>query len=166
MTIYNLSVITSTGYPYFNTEIKDQPEGIRLYLRFFDFTQTLQTDMEMDRSSSFELTSGLVSALFEFAKSLDKKIRTLEFISKSKEDKEKPSNKVERYSGDVLITSQTETYLFNKSFKKKIDLIYNTILAPKIPLESSDIITESDEKKIIDILTDATAIEQVLKNKN
>jgi len=122
--------------------------------------------MEMDQSSSFELTSGLVSALFEFAKSLDKKIRTLEFRSKSKEDKEKPSNEVERYSGDVLITSQTETYIFHKSFKQKIDLIYNTILAPKIPLESAERITESEEQKIIDILTDATAIENVLKNKN
>ena len=166
MTIYNLSVITSTGYPYFNTEIKDLPEGIKLYLRFFDFTQKIQSGMEMDQSSSFELTSGLVSALFEFAKSLDKKINTLEFRSKTREDKENSDPGVARYTGDVLITSQTDTYIFHKSFKKKIDLIYNTILAPKIPLESSDRITESEEQKIIDILTDATAMQHVLENKN
>lgn len=166
MTIYTLSVITSTGYPYFNTEIKKLPEGIRLYLRFFDFTQNLRTGIEMDKSSSFELTSGLVSALFEFAKSLDKKIRTLEFRSKSLEDEVNTPKEVDRYTGDVLITSQTETYLFHKSFKQKIDLIYNMILAPKIPLESSNIITDSEERKIIDILTDATAREHVLKNKN
>jgi len=171
MTIYTFSVITSTGYPYFNTQVKDLPEGIRLFLRFFDFTQVLGNKIELDKTSAFELLSGLVSALFEFAKSLDKKISTLEFISKKKEPLKdflinQQAEQVDRkYTGDVLITSQTETYLFHKSFKQKVDLIYNNLLVSKIPLESAEKISYSEEQKIIDILTDATARDHLMNNK-
>jgi len=164
MTIYTLSVITSTGYPYFHTRIKELPKGIKLFLRFFDFSEDKDTpQMDMSSESSFALNSGLVSALFEFARSMDKKIRALEFKSK-KEEKKYVAVKSPRFSGDVLITSQTETYLLHKSFKQKVKLIYDLIIASKIPLDSADRIDNKEKLKIVDILTDFTAKEHVHRN--
>ena len=85
MTIYSISVITSTGYPYFFKEIKAAPKGIKLYQRFFDFTESLITSQDPMSSPSFELNAGLISALFGFAKNMDKEIRTLEFKSLTRE---------------------------------------------------------------------------------
>ncbi len=39
MTIYNISIITSTGFPYYYKEIKKLPVKIKLYQRFYDFTE-------------------------------------------------------------------------------------------------------------------------------
>ena len=67
MTIYNLSIITSTGFPYYHKDIKKLPDGIKLYQRFFDFTEIIDKPIN-PHDASFELNAGLVSALFGFAK--------------------------------------------------------------------------------------------------
>jgi hypothetical protein len=167
MTIYTLSVITSTGYPYFHTEIKTLPKGIKLYLRFFDFTQERNLPhmgTGTGGESSFALNSGLVSALFEFARSMDKKIRSLEFKSRIEEDQKVIRSEKPIFKGDVLITSQTEMYLLHTSFKQKVKLIYDTIIASKIPLDSADSITDREKQRIIEILTDLTARDHVFQN--
>ena len=80
MTIYNLSIISTTGFPYFNSLIKPIPEGVNIFLRFFDFSKDRSIFQEqLDPDSKFDLTAGLISALFEFAKNIDKKIEVLEF---------------------------------------------------------------------------------------
>ncbi|MFX0071448.1 MAG: hypothetical protein ACFFAO_10200, partial [Candidatus Hermodarchaeota archaeon] len=61
-------------------------------------------------------------------------------------------------------TMQTEPYLLHKSLKQKINLIYKSIISPKIPLETAYMISEEEEKKIVDILTDAKARDHVLNN--
>ncbi len=43
MTIYNISIITSTGFPYYEKKIKNLPKGIKLFQRFFDFTEKKKT---------------------------------------------------------------------------------------------------------------------------
>ena len=163
MTIYSISIITSTGFPYYHKDIKNLPDGIKLYQRFFDFTEI--TDRSYNpNDTAFELNAGLVSALFGFAKNLNKDIRTLEFKSLDRENNEKFLEEKKKYKGDVLITAQTETYLLHKSVKEKIDLIYNSIISDKIPLDSADIINEDEEKKIIDILTNTSARNRVYNN--
>ena len=163
MTIYSISIITSTGYPYYHKEIKDLPDGIKLYQRFFDFTES--TDRSYNpNDTAFELNAGLVSALFGFAKNLNKDIRTLEFKSLDRENNEKFLEEKKKYKGDALITAQTETYLLHKSVKEKINLIYKSIISHKIPLDSADIINEDEGKKIIDILTDTSARNRVYNN--
>ncbi len=165
MSIYNISVITSTGFPYYNKNIRKFPEGIKLFQRFFDFTEDLDRSHDpLDSISSFELNAGLISALFEFAKNIEKKIITLEFKSLNVNADKKNPQKKRKYKGDALITIETETYLLHKSIKQKINLIYNTIISPKIPLESAYMITNDEDQKILDILTDAIARDHVLKN--
>jgi hypothetical protein len=162
MTIYNISIITSTGFPYYHKKLKNLPEGIKLYQRFFDFTESLYREHDtVDPISSFELNAGLISALFEFAKNIDKKILKLEFKSLQK-DSSGQFHERTKYKGDALITVQSETYLLHRSIKQKIKFIYNTILFPKIPLETANIINEEEEKRIVDILTDVKARSRVI----
>ncbi len=80
MTIYSISIISSTGYPYFNLEIKNLPQNLKLFLRFFDYTKILDNDLI--EGPCFELNAGLVSALGEVAKTMNKRMKTLEFVSK------------------------------------------------------------------------------------
>jgi len=164
MTIYNISIITSTGFPYYYKEIKATPKNIKLYQRFFDFTESFVSDENEFSTPPFELIAGLSSALFGFAKNLDKEIKTLEFKSLTRESGEKILEEKKKYKGDALITAQTETYLLHKSVREKIELIYKLIVAGKIPLENQETINEDEEKKIIDILTNEAARSRVYEN--
>jgi len=150
MTFYEFSVITNTGFPYYNIILNTPPSGVNLNLRFFDFTQqNLEPLTKLDPVSSFELNAGLVSALFEFARNIDKKIEILEFKS-SKKNPGSPDNN--QYEGDVLITTQSESYLLQKSVKAKIDSALELL--------------QNEEDKIIEILTDKEARNRVdAKNK-
>ena len=159
MTFYEFSVITNTGFPYYNLILNTPPNGVKLNLRFFDFTQqNLEPLTKLDPVSSFELNAGLVSALFEFARNIDKKIEILEF----KSSKKKPGNPDNnQYEGDVLITTQSESYLLQKSVKAKIKIIYKLVIADKIPLDSALELLQNEEDKIIEILTDKEARNRV-----
>lgn len=161
MTFYELSVITNTGFPYYNLKLKNPPSGVNLYLRFFDFSHSnSEPNITLDPVSLFELNAGLVSALYEFARSIDKKIEKLEF----KPYKKGALNKT-NYKGDVLITTQTEPYLLHKSIREKIKLIYNNVISPKIPLDSALEILQNEEDQILDILTDSEARNRIKKHK-
>jgi len=164
MTFYELSVITNTGYPYYNINLKHPPNGSSILLRFFDFThKNSERISKMDPVSMFELNAGLVSALFEFARNIDKKIEILEFRSGKKEvSKSKDGN----YEGDVLITTQTEPYLLHNSVKEKIKLIYDTVIATKIPLDSALELLQNEEDNIIDILTDSEARKRIINHES
>jgi len=163
MTFYELSIITNTGYPYYHLELKEPPKGVNLYLRFFDFSQNNSASkVKLDPVSLFELNAGLVSALYEFARNLDKKIEILEFTP----DKViKKSDNKPKYEGDVLITTQTESYLLHKSIQEKIKIIYKSIIAPKVPLDSALEMLQNEKDKIIEILTDSEAKNRVNVNK-
>ena len=155
MTFYELSVITTTGFPYYNIILNTPPSGVNLTLRFFDFTQrNLEPLTKLDPISSFELNAGLVSALFEFARNIDKKIDVLEFKTGNKSSSNTDKN---QYEGDVLITTQTEPYLLQKSINAKIKIIYNSVIADKIPLDSALELLQNEKDTIIEILTDKDA---------
>ncbi|MFX1409265.1 MAG: hypothetical protein ACFFA6_02855 [Promethearchaeota archaeon] len=163
MTIYELSIISTAGFPYFNTQINPIPEGVKVFLRFFDFSQEKSIEQDqIDIDSKFDLTAGLISALYEFARNLDKKIEVLEFKPK----KELSIKDNSKYKGDVLITVQTEPFLLHNSVQEKIKLIYNTIITSKIPLDSSEGMLKNEVNKINSILTDSKARKQISNNKN
>ncbi|UCD01536.1 MAG: hypothetical protein JSV23_00480 [Promethearchaeota archaeon] len=165
MTIYELSIISTTGFPYFNTLIKPVPEGVKIFLRFFDFSKSTNTlEDQLDINSKFDLTAGLISALFEFARNIDKKIEVLEFKPKKEKNKTKSKAMKIKFQGDVLITVQTESFLLHKSVREKVKLIYNNFIHSKIPLDSADSIYNNEENKIIDILTDSKAKQEISKN--
>jgi hypothetical protein len=164
MTYYEFSVITNAGYPYHNLKIKRPPDGINLYLRFYDFSnEKKELIPKLDDVSTFELNAGLISALYEFARNINKKIELLEFKSKSLDKKDDSLNE---YEGDVLITIQTEPYLLHKSVKEKVKLIYDLVISLKIPLETASNLLQNEIDTIIDILTDSDARNRIQTNKN
>jgi len=163
VTIYKFSVITSNGFPYYQLEVKDAPNGIKQFLRFFDFSkEELKPQSDFEIADSFELNAGLVSALFKFARAMSKNIHILEFNSDEQADL---LNGQGDYSGDVLVTCQTESYLFHKSVYAKIKLIYDVLLSYKVPLESAIEILPVQEEKIYNILTDFEARSRVDEHK-
>ncbi len=170
MTIYSLQVITTTGYPYYNLEIEPLPKGVPLYLRFFDFsTQELNHENEFNPTECFELTSGFVSAIFEFARLLDKNLKVLEFIplrKNTKRSNKSQEKQIKKQSGNVLITCQTETYLNSKAVKQKVQMIFDWVIQNKIPLGFEKKINLEEKERIIRILTDAKAKEQIEAKKN
>jgi len=167
MTIYELSIISTTGFPYFNILIKPAPEGVKIFLRFFDFSKnTVTVQDQLDLDSKFDLTAGLISALFEFARNIDKKIEVLEFKPKKEKNSTKTAVKKTKFRGDVLITAQTESFLLHKSVREKIKIIYNNFIHAKIPLDSADSVYNNEENKIIDILTDSKARQKISKQQN
>ncbi|MFX0057383.1 MAG: hypothetical protein ACFE85_03065 [Candidatus Hodarchaeota archaeon] len=164
MTIYKFSVITSNGFPYYHLNVNDPPEGVKLYLRFFDFSKiVLDQETNFNQANLFELHAGLISALFKFAHSMNKKIEILEFNS-SQEIKTLVNKS--KFSGNVLITVETEPYIFHRSVYEKINLIYNSIITSKIPLSSSMEILPTEEEKIINILTDIKARNHLRRHKS
>ena len=167
MTIYELSIISTTGFPYYHNVIKPIPEGVKIFLRFFDFSkdQSRVHDL-LDSDSKFDLTAGLISALFEFARNIDKKIERLEFKAKKKNESSKKENSSNQFESDVLITTQTEPFLLHKSIREKIKLIYTNFIISKTPLDSADAISENEESKIINILTDSQARKNILDHQN
>ena len=163
MTIYKFSVITSDGFPYYSLSIKVPLESVKLYLRFFDFSSEDDQNYTKDNSESFDLHAGLVSALFNFARSMNKNIEYLEYSSSKEVAKLK---RMSNYEGKVLITAQTEPYLLHKSVYEKVKLIYRAIVNDKIPLSSSMEILPAEEQIIIDILNDAEARNRVKHHKS
>jgi hypothetical protein len=161
MTIYELSVITNSGFPYYHLKLQKPPKGVRLYLRFFDFSKYYsRNEIELDSKDSFDLDAGLVSALYEFARSINKEIEILEFISKKEE-----VSKKSLYKGDVLITAQTEGFLLHKSISEKIKLIYDNIIKHKIPLATAQEVLQNEEDQIINYLIDSEARSRININK-
>ncbi|TFF87913.1 MAG: hypothetical protein EU548_09595, partial [Promethearchaeota archaeon] len=169
MTIYELSVISTTGFPYYNLKVNNIPKGVRLYLRFFDFSEEKENNgspEKFDLGLEFDLKAGLISALYEFAKSIDKNIKLLEFKTKTdnieKENLDDMNSK--DHKGDVLLTLTTEPFLLHKSIQKKIELIYDIIISSKIPLDSAYEILANEEDLISNILTDKGALDNIQKN--
>jgi hypothetical protein len=158
MTIYELSIISSTGFPYYNKKIKPVPKGVQVHLRFFDFSEQAEKDFEDESYLEFDLKAGLISALFEFARNIDKKIEVLEFRPKAEEEiNQRPVRERIKYKGDVLMTVTTEKYLHHDQIRRKIELIYENFISPKIPLDSAYEVLHNEENSLLDILTDKKA---------
>ncbi|MBN1802888.1 MAG: hypothetical protein JW891_15370 [Candidatus Lokiarchaeota archaeon] len=155
MTIFELSIISTTGHPYYNVKLNDIPEGVIVSLRFFDFSHELDEDELIDPESRAELTAGLISALFEFSRAIDKKIHALEFQSRSVSKNiniPPPEN-----ASDTLITCMSESFLNKNAIKKKITLLYHAVIEPKIPLITADELLTPEQDLIWNILTDNDA---------
>jgi hypothetical protein len=164
MTTYDITIISTTGFPYFTKLIKEIPENVRVYLRFFDFSHEVEEELEIE--GMFELTAGLVSAMFEFSRTINKKIFMLEFQSKI-EQKEKQNIDGKDAEGntisETLITCSSEKYLIYDSLREKIKLIYNTIVIPKIPLMIADPLLTPEIDRIVEIIDDVKARNNFLK---
>ena len=59
MTIYEFTVISVHGYPFYHKIIKQIPPGVKVFLRFFDFSQS-DSILSEGETQSFELKAGLI----------------------------------------------------------------------------------------------------------
>ena len=165
MTIYEFNVITTTGFPYLGLKINEVQEGVRIFLRFFDFSKEKCVDEIIDPESKMELTAGLISAIFEFSRAINRKIYMLEFQSEG----ENPTLICDNLDGpisDTLITCASETYLNQKAIRKKIEFIYKTIIVPKTPLVTAEELLTPEIDMIKNILNDKTARKNVQNHLN
>lgn len=171
---FSLSLITSTGYPFYYKKISDEPANTDLVMRFFSYvSETLQKLEKPDQA--FELQAGLVSALFEFAKLLDHPIELLRFKTAPKEntlgwEEDHENRKIlvpvdVPANSDVLITTRTEIFLNADNYEAKINLIYNNVLKKHLPLGPEKRITDADENFILRLMKDLDARERITKHK-
>jgi len=165
MTIYEFNVNTTTGFPYLGLKINEIQEGIRIFLRFFDFSKEKCVDEIIDPESKTELTAGLISAIFEFSRAINRKIYMLEFQSEG-DDPALTCDDLDGPISDTLITCASETYLNQKAIRKKIEFIYKTIILPKTPLVTASELLTPEIDMIKNILNDNTARKNVQNHLN
>jgi len=158
MTIYEFNVITTTGIPYYAVKINEIPGGVRMFLRFFDFSKEKGGEDLFDPESKFELTAGLISAIFEFSRAIDRKMYMLEFKSEGDADAN-DDFMLDGPISDTLITCLSETFLNQKAIREKIELIYKALIEPKTPLMIAAELLTPEEDAIKNILNDKTARE-------
>lgn len=155
MTIYEFTVISVHGYPFYHKIIKQIPPGVKVFLRFFDFSQS-DSILSEGETQSFELKAGLISALYNFSSQINQKIDILEFRSKKERSQNQPDD-LYNYQGNVLMSVTTEPFLFHNQVRKKIELIYEHFISTKIPLDEGNQLLFREETEIVDILTNAKA---------
>lgn len=155
MTIYEFTVISVHGYPYYNKIITPIPAGVEVFLRFFDFSQKGSNPPQKE-DVKFEMKAGLISALYNFSSQINQKIDIVKFRS-NKGNTQKEDNTEPNYQGDVLMSVTTEPFLFHSQVRKKIELIYEHFISPKIPLDEGNQLLYKEETEIADILTDVKA---------
>lgn len=107
----------------------------------------------IDPESRVELTAGLISALFEFSRAIDKKLHSIEFQSRINSHSFNLSNN----ASDILITCSSEIFLNKEAIKQKIKFIYKTVIEPKIPLITASKLLTPEQELIWSILTDDEA---------
>lgn len=155
MTIYEFTVISVHGYPYYNKIITPIPPGVEVFLRFFDFSHKDSIPSQKG-DVKFDLKAGLISALYNFSSQINQKIGTVKFHSNKEQtgdgDADRPN-----YQGSVLMSVTTEPFLFHNQVRKKIELIYEHFIASKIPLDEGNQLLYREETEIVDILTDVKA---------
>jgi hypothetical protein len=172
--IYTLSIISSTGYPFYFKEIHRIPKGVDLHLRFYDFCNLSHN---INFVEGFELFAGLISALSEFSNLLGQKLELLKFNAmknndtKNDDDVSKPiENKVIKNpllsveippGSDAIVNVQNERFLCPTSIQAKINIIYKNIIESKLPLGMDQSISEEEEQLLIDIIDDKLAKEKV-----
>ena len=80
---FSVSVITSTGFPFYMQKISEEPQQTDINLRFYNFVNENLSEHSQPEQT-FELQTGLISALYEFARILDHPIEYLKFKTGSK----------------------------------------------------------------------------------
>ncbi|MHA1371289.1 MAG: hypothetical protein ACTSWN_02175 [Promethearchaeota archaeon] len=153
--VFGFSIITTTGYPYYNKDYKIEPRNTPLKMLFFDYSRKR---IQSSNEDQFELIAGLISALFSFSQSQNRPIRELIYMRPEYEIQDLLDGQ-ERKNIEIgtLITVRTEFYSAKSAVKKKLDYIYNTIIKPLEPLSKKTLLAPSEEKIIQDILLNVHA---------
>ncbi|GAB4305045.1 MAG: hypothetical protein Kow0069_00280 [Promethearchaeota archaeon] len=159
MTCFDLSIMTTTGYPFRFFSLADEPKNVELRLLFFQFPEGAKGD-EGCQSSVFELYAGLVSALYEFARLLERPIDYLQF--KSLEHPLTDTAAVAPMSPmafevATLFTTRCDVYNLRSNVKAKTRLIYEKYVEKLVPLGPDSVLTLEEETRVREIMINQDA---------
>ncbi|MHA1819099.1 MAG: hypothetical protein ACTSU2_01095 [Promethearchaeota archaeon] len=165
--IYDLSIISSSGYPLLQLNFNSPPPDIDIYITFFDLSNTERNTEQFNQS--FELFAGLISALTEFAKLLNHQILALkfrtsksnniEFLENNNKFLRNPLYPIEvKINSNVIFTIQTEEFINYVALESKVFLIYDKILSNKVPIGPDSEITPEEIDYIKRIMNNSQAI--------
>ncbi len=173
MTIYVVSLISTTGYPFVNKQLINEPVEIPLKLLFYEYGSKPKQDEKtgFDENTAFELNAGLIAALSEFARLLKRPITGLLF--KYAGESELPDNwkpdeaKVESFSENdigTIVTVRCDIYNHYLEVKKKVDLVFEKYVKRLTPFGPDKSMDRDSLNNIIRVLTDQPAKEKLLKH--
>ena len=172
MTIYAVSLISTTGYPFANKQLKEEPTEIPLKLLFYEYGGKSKWNDKtvFDENTAFELNAGLIAALSEFARLLRRPITGLLFKYAGQSelpDNYKPESIVmDNFSENdigTIITVRCDIYNHYLEVKKKVDLIFENYVKKYTPFGPDKIFERESLNNIIRILSDQAAKEKLLK---
>ncbi len=132
-------------------------------MRFYDFVHK-DFHITQEQEQTFELQAGLVSALYEFSRVLGLPIELLKYRAEEQEEDVLIQTELKDGS-DVIVTVRSESFLIASHFRSKINLIYNEIIKNHIPLGPHKRISDSDERFMVDLFNDASALEKIDQNR-
>ena len=147
--IYGFSVITTTGFPYFNKDFAIEPKNTALKFLFFDYSKNM---IQTTHESEFDLIAGLISALFQFSSAQNRPMNELlysrpEFLVENLLDGQEKATET-----GTLMTVRCEYYSIKAAVKRKLDYIYEKMIKPLEPLSDKSKLAPSEEKTIQEIL--------------
>ncbi|NMC07577.1 MAG: hypothetical protein GYA24_20355 [Candidatus Lokiarchaeota archaeon] len=146
--IYGFSIITTTGYPYYNKDFALEPRNTLLKNLFFNFSKNI---VQATHENEFELIAGLVSALFNFSGAQNRPIEELIYTRPEYQIENLLDGQTKNETG-TLMTVRCEYYSIKAAVKRKLDYIYEEIIKQLEPLGDKSKLAPSEEKTIQDIL--------------
>jgi len=146
--IYGLSIITTTGYPYYNKDFALEPRNTILKNLFFNYSKNV---VQTANENEFELVAGLVSALFNFSGAQNRPIEELVYTRPEYQIENLLDGQIKNETG-TLMTIRCEYYSIKAAVKRKLDYIYEKMIKPLEPLGDKSKLAPSEEKTIQDIL--------------
>jgi hypothetical protein len=148
--IYGFSIITTTGFPYYNKDFALEPRDTVLKNLFFDYSKNV---VQATHENEFDLIAGLVSALFNFSSAQNRPIQELIYTRPEYhiENLLDGQTKNETETG-TLMTVRCEYYSIKAAVKRKLDYIHQKMIKRLEPLSDRSKLAPSEEKNIQDIL--------------
>jgi hypothetical protein len=166
---FSISVLTSTGLPFYFRNIAEDPADTEINMRFYNFVHSLNQGGDIpSRQQQFDLQAGLVSALYEFTRLLESPIDLLKLKPLPRTDSngiivsQNPLLPVEiPPESDVLVTARTETFLNPRNYEAKINLIYKYIITNHLPLGPDTRIRDAEDELVYNLLIDKAARDRI-----
>jgi hypothetical protein len=146
--IYGFSIITTTGFPYYNKDFALEPRNIVLKNLFFNYSKNV---IQAAHENEFELIAGLVSALFNFSGAQNRPIDELIYTRPEYQIENLLDGQTKNETG-TLMTIRCEYYSIKAAVKRKLDYIYQKMIKRLEPLGDKSKLAPSEEKTIQDIL--------------
>ncbi|MHA1996646.1 MAG: hypothetical protein ACTSU9_00920 [Promethearchaeota archaeon] len=143
--IFGISIITTTGFPYYAKDYVLEPKNIPLKMLFFDYSKKL---IQSGEDSQFELMAGLIAAIFNFSNALNNKIGELVYYKPEYEVENLLDGQDSNRETGTLMMVRCESYCLKNAIRNKLDFIYKKIIEPLEPLSDRSRLAPSEKEEI------------------